>query len=141
MMRRSPSGAYSDKKIAVANPTGTATSAPTSVTSIVPDTSGSTPYDLGLRMGDQFVPVRNSQTEISTKNPHAFMVRLSRIPNVVRTETSAHAKNSQRTTVPSQRLRERLNRGASVGPGFAVGLREACVNVVLRALLDRVAAR
>ena len=121
MARRTLSGAYSERKIAVATPTGIATMAAIPATSRVPAARGRTPYDWGLSIGDHRAPRRKSQMGISMKNPHAWESRLTTMPIVVKMDTMAHAKKIVLTTWPSMSRRGRLGPDARLVPVFPTG--------------------
>jgi hypothetical protein len=78
--------AYSLKKIAASNPTGTAKAIATTVVSSVPQMSTTIPNSGSAKAGDHWVAVRNSTMETSLKNLMVSKMRTKTMPKVVNTE-------------------------------------------------------
>ena len=84
--RRTRSGAYSLRKMALSRPRGSATTMDRTAIISVALTSASTPKCLEANSGVHRVPVMNSMNETSPKNGRALNKRMATMPTVVSTD-------------------------------------------------------
>ena len=101
---RRASGAYSLRYMAVNIPSGKATAIAIPAISTVAESSGRAPKLLLAKSGLHSVPVKNSMMDTSPKNGTASTSKMTTMPTVVTTESTAH-KNKNAMMGASRNLR------------------------------------